>query len=102
MSWSLNQHLCIQDNFLSIFKKQGKNVFRRVLSEFMKMCYEKNDYFRAQEVYENIHSRGIPLTNQTKRTYVTLLYNHKHYSKICDIFYTINHEKRHEDYLIGE
>merc|ERR1712180_324315 len=33
------------------------------------MCYEKNDYFRAQEVYENIYSRGISLTNQTKRAY---------------------------------
>ena len=66
----------------------------------MRMCYEQNDYIRAHEVYENIKSRGIALNSQCKRTYVTLLYNQKHYSKILDVFNTITNEKRHEDYLL--
>ena len=44
--------------------KQGKNnqFFRQILSHYMKMCYEKRDYTRAQDIYENICSKGIPLT----------------------------------------
>ena len=52
----------LESTFLANRGKIINSSFRQILSHYMRMCYEKSDYTRAQDIYENICSKGIPLT----------------------------------------